>query len=113
MKMSARESCVTAEDRLREAERLLRPATLGQCLQALGQVIELLEEIAAGNPGDWDPSVHVAFSRIRSSAQDLRLQIEHGSQLVRGWMQLRFGAGYTPKGLPEFADCESRSHFEA
>lgn len=114
--MTPRESCLAAESGLLRVQRLLldpRPETLEQCLQILSQVIELLENLAAGTSTDWDPAVHVAFDRIRKSARGLQLQIEHGSNLVRGWMQLRFGEGYTRRGMPEFTDRESARVLEA
>jgi hypothetical protein len=111
--MTPMESCRSAEARLEEARELMRPATIDQCLGALAQVIEIMEEIAAGNKRDWDPAVYLAFKRIRDAAGNLHRQIEHGSTLVRGWMQVRFAAGYTRGGLPEFEERESRSMFEA
>jgi hypothetical protein len=106
-------SCEQAESKMRQARELLGPATINQCLVALAQVIEVLEEVAAGNPRDWDPEIQVSFHRIRAAARDLHLQVGHGSDLIRGWMQLRFGAGYTRRGLPEFAERESEQLFEA
>jgi len=101
-----------AAARLDEAAQLLRPATLDQCLHALAQVIEILDEMAVGNPRDWDPEARTALHRIRGAAGNLQRQIEHGSNLVRGWMQIRFSAGYTRGGQPEFDGRESRGLFE-
>jgi hypothetical protein len=98
---------------MREAQQLLSPSTINQCLVALAQVIEVLEEVAAGNPSDWDPEMQIAFHRIRAAARDLHLQVGHGSDLIRGWMQMRFGAGYTRRGQPEFPEHESERLFEA
>jgi hypothetical protein len=114
--MSPSESCQAAESGLQTVQKLLlepRPDTFEQCLQALSQVIEILENLAAGSSRDWDPAVHLAFHRIRKTAGNLNLQIGHGSNLVRGWMQLRFGAGYTRRGLPEFPEREAERLFEA
>jgi hypothetical protein len=111
--MTPQESCQSAEAGLREAQQLLGPGTMDQCLVALAQVIEILEEVAAGNARDWDPAMHLAFQRIRGAARDLHVQVAHGSNLVRGWMQLRFGAGYTRRGKPEYSERESERLFEA
>ncbi len=111
--MAIRDSCAAAEDRLRQAQTLLRPNTLDQCVHALGQVVEILEEIAAGSARDWDPEMHLAFHRIRASAQSLQVQVEHGSRLIRGWMQLRFGAGYTRRGHVQLDEFEAARNFEA
>ncbi len=111
--MSPQQSCQRAESNLREAQQFLGPSTIQQCLVALAQVIEILEEVAAGNPRDWDPEIQLAFHRIRDAARDLHTQVGHGSDLIRGWRQLRLGAGYTRGGLPEFAERESERLFEA
>jgi hypothetical protein len=111
--MTPQESCQSAEAGLREAQQLLGPGTIDQCLVALAQVIEILEEVAAGNVRDWDPAIHLAFHRIRGTARDLQTQVAHGSNLVRGWMQLRFGAGYTRRGMPEYSEREAERFFEA
>jgi hypothetical protein len=37
----------------------------------------------------------------------------NGSNLVRGWMQLRLGEGYTRGGSPRFAEPEPARHLEA
>lgn len=109
----ALQSCRSAEARLEEAAQLLRPSSIEPCLCALAQVIEILEEVAAGNARDWDPAVHEAFQRIRETARHLHRQVEHGRNLVRGWMQVRFAAGYTRRGQPEFDERESARFFEA
>jgi hypothetical protein len=114
--MNPQESCQAAELRLQTAQQLLldpRPGTLDQSLEVLSQVIEILERLAAGSPRDWDPAVHVAFDRIKAGAANLRLQVDHGSNLIRGLMQLRFGEGYTRGGLPEFAQAGAERLFEA
>ena len=84
-----------------------------QCLVALAQVIEILEEVAAGNPRDWDPEIQLAFHRIRDAARDPHAQSRHGSNLVRGWMQLKFGSGYARNGSPEFAPPVAGQSLEA
>jgi hypothetical protein len=111
--MNPQQSCQSAESNLRQAQQLLRAGTMDQCLVALAQVIEILEEIAAGNARDWDPAVHLAFHRIRDAARDLHTQVDLGSNMIRGWMQLRFGAGYTRRGLPEFTEREPERLLEA
>lgn len=114
--MTPREHCQSAEAGLDRVRQLLLepcPGAFEQCLPVLSQVIETLESLAAGTRHDWDPAVHQAFHRIRASARTLQPQIEHGSNLVRGLMQLRFGAGYTPGGLPVFTEREAESLFEA
>ena len=114
--MSPQESCQAAEADLHTAQQLLlepHADALEQCLETLSRVIEVLENLAAGNARDWDPAVHMAFHRIREGARNLRAQVSHGSNLVRGLMQIRFGAGYTRQGLPEFAEREAGQLFEA
>lgn len=110
--MTARESCALAEDRLRQAQSLLRPNSLELCVQTLGQVIELLEEIAAPGHEHCEPAVHLALHRIRQSARDLQIQVDHGSRLVSGWMQVRYSAGYTRRGQPAFNECDSARNYE-
>lgn len=110
--MTAQESCVLAEDRLRQAQALLRPNSLDLCLQTLGQVIELLEEIATSNARDWDPAVHLALHRIRRGACELQVQVDHGSRLVSGLRQVHFAAGYTRGGRPAFPECDSARNYE-
>ena len=114
--MKPKESCQTAESGLLRAQRLLlnpRPDTLEQCVEALSQVIEVLEELARGTSRDWDSNVYMSFQRLRASTRDLHLQIAHGSNLISGWRQLRFGAGYTRSGLPEFNNPTAERLFEA
>lgn len=114
--MTPQESCQTAESGLLKAQELLldpRPEAFEQCLHLLSQAIEILEALAAGSSRDWDPPVHLAFRRILISARTLRHQIDHGSNLLRGWMQLRFGNGYTRGGLPEFSETREQRLFEA
>lgn len=114
--MTAAESCRAAESRLADAARLLsqpKAEPLGEAIEALAGVIEILEQLAAGNSRDWDPAVHLAVHRIRAGAQRLNLQIDHASRLLCGWMQRKFSTGYTPRGLPEFADRDSGRFFEA
>jgi hypothetical protein len=54
-----------------------------------------------------------AIYRIQASARALGQRIEHGSKLVRGWMQLRLGEGYTRGGLPTFMEPPNERHLEA
>ena len=114
--MTAAESCRAAESRLDQAGRLLSqpsPELVDQAIDALAGVIEILEKLAAGNSRDWDPAVHLALHRIRAGVRRLRLQIAHASNLLCGWMQRKFSTGYTPRGLPEFAERESGRALEA
>jgi hypothetical protein len=110
------ESCQAAETSLAAAQRLLsdpRPERLEQGLEALCRAIEIMENLAAGTSRDWDPAVHLAIHRVHASSRHLHRQVEHGTNLVRGWMQRKFGAGYNRGGLPEFTGRESARSFEA
>jgi hypothetical protein len=100
--MDPRESCRQAEDQLQAAAALLRPGTLGSCLEAFRRGIELLETMVAGNPRDWDPAIYASLARIRNTAQTLKAQIEYGANLISGWTQVHLGVGYTRFGQPAF-----------
>jgi hypothetical protein len=110
--MTAREQCASAEAGLAEAQRYLnqaRPESIDRSVEALSQVAETLEKLAAGGAREADAA---AIRRIQKRAAMLRLEIEHGSNLVRGWRQRQSGAGYTRGGLPEFADRDSSRNLE-
>jgi hypothetical protein len=114
--MTPRECCEAAESGLARAGQLLltpSPGALEESLQALSRVIELLETLASGTARDWDPVVHLAIHRVQAGARALAPQIVNGSNLVRGWMQLRLGEGYTRGGSPRFAEPEPARHLEA
>lgn len=113
--MTPRECCEAAENSLAQAGQLLltpSPGALEESIQVLSRVIELLETLASGNARDWDPVVHLAIHRVHNAARGLAPQIEHGSRLVRGWMQLRMGEGYTRSGSPQFAEPEAARSVE-
>ncbi len=114
--MTPRECCEEAENSLAQAGELLlnpSPGALEESVQALSRVMELLETLASASARDWDPVVHLAIHRIQTAACALAPRIEHGSKLVRGWMQLRMGEGYTRGGSPQFAEPETGRGLEA
>ena|ERR1700722_9447188 len=114
--MSPQESCQQAEAGLQTAGQLLlspSPDALESCLPVLRQVIEILETLAARPARDWEPALRVDFHRIQANARHLQLQIQHGANLVHGWMQRRLSAGYTRAGLPEFDGPAAERLFEA
>jgi hypothetical protein len=113
--MTPQECCQAAEQNLARAGEFLlnpSPSALEECLQILGQVIETLETLAKGTTLGWDPAVHLAIHRIQTGARALGLRIEHGSYLIRGWMQLRLGEGYTRRGLPSFSEPQTERQME-
>lgn len=113
--MTPRECCEAAEGGLARAGQLLltpSPSALEESLQTLSQVLEILETLATGTSRDWDPAVHLAFRRIQTGSRALAAQIEHGSNLVGGWMQLRLGEGYSRQGSPTFTEVEAERHLE-
>lgn len=114
--MTPQERCQSAEAGLEQARRMMadpRPERIEQCVEILGQVAGILENLAAGTSRDWDPAIHLALHRIQTGSRMLAMEIEQGANLVRGWMQRKFGAGYKPNGLPEFAEREHERVFEA
>jgi hypothetical protein len=114
--MNPQESCQAAEAKIQEAQRLMldpRPEAIERCLNELSQVIALMEKLTTGGSRDWTPEVHASFHRIKSAVDRLRLQIEHASNLCLGWLQVRFGAGYTRQGLPELAERDTKSSLDA
>jgi hypothetical protein len=114
--MSPQQSCGTAENRLEDAQRLLGQAnaeSLEKCAETLREVVELLEAIASHDARDFNPAMLASFRRIQTGARRLKAQIDHGSMLVRGWAQLRHGAGYTADGLPEIDAPQAASICEA
>jgi len=113
--VNVQEACQETENKIREAQRLMagaRPETLERCLTELGHAIAILEQLVAGNSRDWTPAVAASFYRIRSAAARLNQQIEHGSNVCLGWMQLRLSTGYTQQGRPEFARNRARNSIE-
>lgn len=114
--MTSRECCESAEASLNTARQLLMnpsPSAFEDCLQALSEVTRFLESMTHGNPQDWDPTVYFTFHRIRDGVRGLRAQIEHGSNLISGWMQLRHSEGYTRRGSPELAEQQTQRLLEA
>lgn len=114
--MSPQESCQAIEQKIQAAQELIinpSPETMERCLAELSRVASILEGLATGNSRDWSPEVHASFHRVRAAARRLGLQIEHASNLWRGWIQLRMGTGYTRQGLPELTQGTSRSSVEA
>jgi hypothetical protein len=109
---SALESCLVVEKKIRDAQQFLlipRQEGLDRCINELDQVTVLLETLVSAGPHGEEPALPAAFRRMRRSAQTLRLQIEYTSNLWRGWLQRRVGAGYTEQGFPVFADHDARS----
>lgn len=109
----ALEICAKAEDRIREAQRLLldpRPATLDRAVSELAEVIGGLRAIAAERP--IDPELRSTLQRIRTMTRLLARQIEYASNLNLGFVQLRLAHGYTRQGLP-FVHNSARNSVEA
>lgn len=114
--MNPKACCDAAEQSLARAGEFLlnpTPGALEECLQLLNQVTEMLETLTKGTPLGWDPAVPLAIYRIQDGARALGLRLEHGSNLVRGWMQLRRGEGYTRRGLPTFTETQTERQMEA
>src|ERR1700722_1934 len=114
--MTPQECCESAEHSLARAGEFLlnpTPGALEECLQLLSQITETLETLVKGTTLGWDPAVPLAIYRIQAGARALGLRIEHGSMLVRGWMQLRLGEGYTRGGLPTFSEPQTERQMEA
>jgi hypothetical protein len=114
--MNPKECCDAAEHSLARAGKYLldpTPSALEECLQLLNQVTDMLEALTKGTPLRWDPAVPLAIYRIQTGARALGLRLEHGSNLVRGWMQLQCGEGYTRRGLPTFTEPQTERHLEA
>jgi hypothetical protein len=107
------EICAKAEERIREAQRLLldpRPATLDQVVAELAEVIGALRAIAAERPTGTE--LRGALHRIRAMTRLLAKQIEYASNLNMGFVQLRLAHGYTRQGLP-FVHNGARNSVEA
>jgi hypothetical protein len=114
--MIARECCEQAEVCLQQASLILQkptPAALEECAQTLAQVVDTMEKLAGGSAREEDPAVRLALTRICVASRNLSLQIEHASNLVRGWMQLQLGEGYTRGGSPVFSEQDAQRHLEA
>jgi hypothetical protein len=114
--MNPRERCEAAEHALARAGELLlapTPGAIEGCLQTLGQAIEILEDLAGGTAPGRDPDLRLAASRLREGADALSLRLDHGTKLLRGWMQLQRGEGYTRRGAPRFVEIDAMSHHEA
>lgn len=114
--MNPQERCQTAERALAKAGELLlnpTPDALEECLDAFSQVIQILETLAAGTVLGRDPAVGLAAHRLQQGARALAIRLEHGSNLLRGWMQLRLGEGYTRRGAPRFAEAAATRQMEA
>lgn len=113
--MSAVETCLATEAKIREVQRLLlesRPETLDRCAAELSEVVTALEELVSAGPRQWSPAETELFQQMKRAASGLQGQIDHASHLWTGWLQLWMGAGYTKQGLPVFANREARSCFE-
>jgi|HubBroStandDraft_6_1064221.scaffolds.fasta_scaffold152992_3 hypothetical protein len=96
-----------AHAKLREASELLLrpcPATLADSCSLLSEVTDILEELMAANAreksGELSPEFAKSLLPIRQAAQELQVQIEHGSRFCLGWLQMRMGVGYTQGGAP-------------
>ncbi len=114
--MTPHQCCESAEFGLsRVQQELLHPSpnALDESLQTLIEAAESLRALGAGGSGELDDSVRQALQRVQTSARNLRIQIDHGSNLVRGWMQLKFGSGYARNGSPEFAPPVAGQSLEA
>ena|SRR5437879_2110259 len=113
---SVLEFCRLSETKLGEVQRLLldpRPEALNRCRTELREVMVMLEGLVSGGSLQQNPAVSSSLRQIRHAAQALRLQMEHASNLCLGWIQLRFGTGYSERGLPVLATAEARRSFEA
>jgi hypothetical protein len=113
--VNVQEACQETENKIIEAQRLMagaRPETLDLCLTELGHAIAILEQLVAGNSRDWTPAVSASFHRIRRTTARMNRQIEHGSNVCMGWMQLRHSTGYTQQGRPEFMRNQARNSIE-
>jgi hypothetical protein len=109
------EACRAAEIKLRELQKALldpRPEVFEQCEAELGKVAGMLQPLISSDASTWGPGVADRLREIKHATNRLRLQIDHGLNLCRGWIQLRMGTGYTQAGLPVFAGSEARSLFE-
>lgn len=114
--MDPRERCQAAEHALAKAGDLLlqpTPSAMEDCLQALTQVLEILESLAGVTAFSCDPAIPLAAHRLQAGARLLAIRLEHASNLLRGWMQLRLGEGYTRRGAPRFAEVDAMRHLEA
>jgi hypothetical protein len=97
------EACRQADTKIRAAGQALLasdPGAIDFCQSELQQAVTVLERLVSAGAFQSDSSVSWTLLGIRRSAQVLKVQIEYASTLHSGWIQLRFGAGYTEKGLP-------------
>jgi hypothetical protein len=108
----ALESCLVVERKIHEARELLMAPGwdgLDRCIHELDQATTLLQTLVSQGPYRGSTALPAVFRRMKRSVQALRLQIEYASNLWRGWLQRKAGAGYTEQGFPVFVDRVARS----
>lgn len=110
--MTAFESIGNARTRIAEARELLvRPSagSLDRCRELLGDVADILLTLIQEGPAGLTPEIIQVAREIQETAQQLQVQIEHGSRICRGWMQMRMSTGYSDRGVPILVETEGRS----
>ena len=110
------EVCRQAEAKIRELQQTLldpRAETLDLCRLELARIAASLDPLTTSSPSLFEPGLLTTLHQIRGEARELGRRIEYGASFCRGWIQLRFGTGYTQEGLPVFAAAEATTSFEA
>jgi hypothetical protein len=113
--MTSVESLERAESELMQAERLLgdvRPEAVERCNQLLSRAADIFGCLSSSPAGPHDPAMTAVLIRIRAGAARIQSRIDHASNLVRGWRQMKFASGYTRCGQPEFAEESGGRSFE-
>jgi hypothetical protein len=107
-------SCQQVESRLQQLQQSLRdPAMeIDHCHAELGDVIAILNTLAAEGVPAAHPDIRSSFRKIKRLTETLHRQFEHAANLCLGWNQLRLGTGYTEMGTPVLLAGGSTRSFE-
>ena len=108
------ERCREAEARIRKLQvSITNPsaACLEACADELREVIRLLAE--GERSCSIMPCDRLAVQQFKRTIRRLGSQLDHGSNLCLGWLQLCAGAGYTDQGRPLLSEVEVGAGYEA
>ena len=109
------DSCRLVEAKIETIEKAVlesRPNLLDQCEADLREVAAILQSLISSGNKQMPREARESLDRIRRTSIRMQRQVEHGSNLWIGWLQLRLNAGYTNRGRPVFTMTESATSFE-
>lgn len=110
--MTAFESIGNARTRIAEAREMLvrpTPGSLDRCRELLGDVADILLTLIQNGPAGLTPEIIEIAREIQQTASALEAQIEHGSRICLGWMQMHMSTGYSDRGVPILVETQRRS----